>query len=78
MMAFPFLVPLLGPGPVQMVSARVLPPPEIQSFGGGGSQCTGRSPWTVLNSDGTYEIVRACMRVVFLFILVCSSPGVLP
>jgi hypothetical protein len=36
----------------------------IQSIGGGVSLCTGKSPWTVLLSRGTYEIVRACMRVV--------------
>jgi len=29
----------------------------IQSMGGGVSPCTGRSPWTVLVSRGTYEIV---------------------
>ena len=39
----------------------------IQSIGGGVSPCTGRSPWTVLLSRGTYGIVRACMRVVSLF-----------
>jgi len=65
--AFPFLFFLLGPVPVQMASSWVLPPPEIQSIGGGVFPCTGRSPWTVLLSCGTYEMVRACIQVVSLF-----------
>ena len=73
-----FLFLLLGPGPVQMASAQVLPPPEIPSIGGGVSLCTGRSPWTVLLSPGTYETVQACMRVVSFVLIVLSSGGVLP
>ena len=39
----------------------------IQSIRGGVSPCTRRSPWMVLLSRGTYEIIRACMQVVSLF-----------
>jgi len=47
-----------------MALARVLPPPEIHSIGGGVSLYTGRSHQSVLLSRGTYEFVRAVMRVV--------------
>jgi hypothetical protein len=55
-----------------MALARVLPPPEIQSFGGGVSLCTGRSHKTVLLSRGTYEFVQAFMRIVSVFSTSCT------
>jgi hypothetical protein len=41
--------------------------PGMQLIGGGVSPCTGSSPWPGMLSRGTYEIVRACMRVVSEF-----------
>lgn len=70
---FQFL--LLGPGPAQMASALVLPPPEIRSNGGGVSWCTGRSPWTLLLSGGMYEIVLSSMQVVSLGSTCTQQPG---
>jgi hypothetical protein len=58
---------LLGPVQYKWHRHGFLPPPEIQSIGGGVSPCTGRSPWTVLLSRRTYEIVRVYIRVVPLF-----------
>jgi hypothetical protein len=69
---FPFL---LGPGPVQLVSAQVIPPSEIQSIGGGVSLCTRRYPWLVQLGLGTFDIVRACMWVVSSLSTCTQQPG---
>jgi len=70
-----FLILWLGPGPLQIGLARVLPPAENQSIGGGVSPYSRRSTWMVTNSWWTCEIVQACMRVVSLFSICIQQPG---
>jgi len=73
-----FLFLLLGPGPVQMTSARVLLPPES-------SQLEVEFPRALEGHPGRYcsvvGLMRSYERVCGLFpcfLLVLSSPGVLP
>jgi hypothetical protein len=69
---------LLGPGPVQIASARVLPPPQS-------SQLEVEFPHAPEGHPGHYCSVVGLMRsyecaceLFPRFLLVLSSPGVLP
>jgi hypothetical protein len=69
---------VMGPGPVQMASARVLPPPES-------SQLEVEFPRAPEVNPGRYCSVVGLMRsyericgLFLCFLLVLSCPGVLP
>ena len=61
---FILFIGLLGPGLVQVASARFIPSLEIESDGGGVSACVWRSPWRVQISGATYGFIQECIGIV--------------